>query len=87
MRYPFAIKDVDALCVSHIHSDHLDINTAATVNKNCPEAKFIGPKEVVATWRKWGVPEEKLIVVKPAKSRRGHDQSNGSFRAGYKVHY
>ncbi|MBF0702157.1 L-ascorbate 6-phosphate lactonase [Ligilactobacillus murinus] len=62
---PFAIKDVDALCVSHIHSDHLDINTAAAVNKNCPEAKFIGPKEVVATWRKWGVPEEKLIVVKP----------------------
>lgn len=62
---PFAIKDVDALCVSHIHSDHLDIVTAAAVNNNCPKAKFIGPKEVVETWRKWGVPEEKLITVKP----------------------
>lgn len=62
---PFAIKDVDALCVSHIHSDHLDINTAAAVANNCPEAKFIGPKEVVKTWEKWGVPKDRLIVVKP----------------------
>ncbi|MBD5069614.1 MAG: L-ascorbate 6-phosphate lactonase [Lactobacillus sp.] len=62
---PFAIKGVDALCVSHVHSDHLDINTAAAVNENCPDAKFIGPKQVVETWKKWGVPEEKLIVVKP----------------------
>lgn len=25
---PFAVKEVDALVVTHIHSDHLDINTA-----------------------------------------------------------
>ena len=62
---PFAIQDVDALVVTHVHSDHLDINTAAAVNNNCPQAKFIGPKEVVKTWEKWGVPSEKLIVVKP----------------------
>ncbi len=62
---PFAIKDVDALCVTHIHSDHLDINTAAAVNANCPNAKFIGPRQVVDTWTKWGIPEGKTIVIKP----------------------
>lgn len=62
---PFEVKNVDALIVTHIHSDHLDINTAAAVHQNCPEAKFVGPKEVVNTWLKWGIPEEKTIVVKP----------------------
>lgn len=62
---PFEVKDVDALVVTHIHSDHLDINTAAAVHKNCPNAKFIGPQEVVNTWLGWGIPEEKTIVVHP----------------------
>lgn len=62
---PFEIKNVSALVVTHIHSDHLDIHTAAAVNKNCPQAKFIGPQEVVNTWLSWGVPKEKTIVVKP----------------------
>lgn len=62
---PFAIQEVDALVVTHIHSDHLDIHTAAAVHQNCPNAQFIGPKEVVATWLKWGVPKEKTQVVKP----------------------
>lgn len=62
---PFAIEKVDALVVTHIHSDHLDINTAAAVHQNCPDAKFIGPQEVVNTWHSWGIPEEKTIVVKP----------------------
>lgn len=65
---PFEIKDVDALVVTHIHSDHLDINTAACVHHNCPKAKFIGPQEVVNTWLEWGVPKEKTIVVKPGDS-------------------
>lgn len=64
---PFAVKNVDALCVTHVHSDHLDINTAAAVNQNCPEAKFIGPKEVVETWIGWGIPAEKTIVIKPGE--------------------
>lgn len=62
---PFEIKNIDALVVSHIHSDHLDIVTAANVAKNCPDAKFIGPKEVVNTWLKWGVPADRTIVVRP----------------------
>ncbi len=62
---PFEVKDVDALVVSHIHSDHLDIVTAAVIAENSPKAKFIGPKEVVNTWIEWGVPEERTIIVKP----------------------
>lgn len=62
---PFAIEKVDALVVTHIHSDHLDINTAAAVHQNCPEAKFVGPQEVVNTWLSWGIPVEKTIVVRP----------------------
>ena len=50
---PFEIKEVDALVVTHIHSDHLDIHTAAAVHQNCPKALFIGPKEVVKTWQRW----------------------------------
>lgn len=65
---PFEIKNIDALVVSHIHSDHLDIVTAANVAKNCPDAKFIGPKEVVNTWIEWGVPEERTIIVRPNDS-------------------
>lgn len=56
---------MDALVVTHIHSDHLDINTDIAVHKNCPNAKFIGPQEVINTWIGWGIPEEKTIVVRP----------------------
>jgi len=38
---------------------------AAAVLKNCPEAKFVGPKTCTDIWRKWGVPEERLITVRP----------------------
>lgn len=63
---PFAVKNVDALVVTHIHSDHLDINTAAAVLNNSPETtKFVGPQEVVNTWVSWGVPEERCVVVHP----------------------
>ncbi len=62
---PFAIKELDALMATHSHSDHIDQNVAAAVLQNCPEAKFIGPKTCTDIWRKWGVPEEKLVTVRP----------------------
>lgn len=65
---PFAIKTADALVVTHIHSDHLDINTAAAVLQNCKDdVPFIGPKAVVEIWKSWGVPEERCITVKPGQ--------------------
>lgn len=63
---PFAIKKVDAVIVTHFHSDHLDINTTGAILKNCAsDAPFIGPKAVVDTWISWGVPEDRCIIVKP----------------------
>lgn len=66
---PYEIKNVDALIVTHIHSDHLDINTAAAVFQNAPETtKFIGPQKVVDTWVGWGIPEDRCVVVRPGDS-------------------
>ncbi|MDZ5760314.1 L-ascorbate 6-phosphate lactonase [Carnobacterium maltaromaticum] len=63
---PFAITNLDALVVTHIHSDHVDINTAAAVLQNCDASvPFIGPQGVVDIWMEWGVPKERCIVVKP----------------------
>ncbi|RNM30948.1 L-ascorbate 6-phosphate lactonase [Erysipelothrix rhusiopathiae] len=62
---PFEIQGVDALVVSHIHSDHLDLVTAAVVAENCPNALFIGPKKVVETWIKWGIPKARTRIVRP----------------------
>lgn len=63
---PFAITNLDALVVTHIHSDHVDINTAAAVLQNCDASvPFIGPQGVVDIWTEWGVPKERCIVVKP----------------------
>lgn len=63
---PYAVSDVDALLVTHIHSDHLDINTAAAVLQNSgPDTKFIGPQAVVDIWKSWGVPDNRTIVVHP----------------------
>lgn len=63
---PFAIKELDAVVVTHIHSDHIDINIAAAVLQNCSDdVPFIGPQAVVDIWVEWGVPKERCIVVKP----------------------
>jgi Predicted Zn-dependent hydrolases of the beta-lactamase fold len=63
---PFAIKTVDAVVATHNHSDHIDVNVAAAVMKNCPPTvPFIGPKACVDLWIGWGVPQDRCIVVKP----------------------
>lgn len=62
---PFAIKELDFLMATHSHSDHIDANVAAAVLQNCENAKFVGPKTCTDIWRKWGVPEDRLITVRP----------------------
>ncbi|MBP1920208.1 L-ascorbate 6-phosphate lactonase [Youngiibacter multivorans] len=63
---PFEIREVDAILSTHDHNDHIDVNVAAAVMKNCKEdVPFIGPKTCVEKWIEWGVPEERCRVVKP----------------------
>lgn len=63
---PFAIKHVDAILSTHDHNDHIDVNVAAAVMKNCDsKIPFIGPKTCVDLWISWGVPAERCITVKP----------------------
>ena len=62
---PFAVKNLNAYLSTHFHSDHIDPYVTAAVLKNCPEAKFIGPKVCVDIWKNWSVPEDRLIEVKP----------------------
>ena len=63
---PFAIRQIDAVVATHDHNDHIDVNVAAAVMKNCADTvPFIGPKTCVELWKSWGVPAERCIVVKP----------------------
>jgi L-ascorbate 6-phosphate lactonase len=63
---PFAIKTIDAVLSTHDHTDHIDINVAAHVVKNCDASvQFIGPKACVLLWTAWGVPIDRCITVKP----------------------
>ena len=73
---PFAITQLDAVLASHTHTDHIDINLAAavlnnlkgrmvTVNGEQREVPFIGSLYATNMWKSWGVPEERLITVRP----------------------
>jgi L-ascorbate 6-phosphate lactonase len=57
-------KRVDALFITHHHADHCDIYTVKALLKTT-QAKFVGPKMTAAALRGWGVPEDRIIEVKP----------------------
>lgn len=72
---PFAVKHVDAVLATHYHQDHMSAEFAShviksnmkTVDTNGKEipVPFIGPKKSVELWKKWGVPKDRCITVKP----------------------
>ena len=62
---PFAVKNLDAFLSTHFHSDHIDPYATAAILKNCPNAKFIGPRACVEVWQSWGVPNNRLSEVRP----------------------
>ncbi|WP_251420606.1 MULTISPECIES: L-ascorbate 6-phosphate lactonase [Lactococcus] len=67
---PFAIEELDYYLVSHFHSDHIDLSTAAAIvnNPKLRHVKLVGPYECGEIWKKWGVPEKRIIIVKPGES-------------------
>ena len=72
---PFAIKHVDAVLATHYHQDHMSKEFAAhvvksgmtTTDENGHEipVPFIGPQKAADFWMKWGVPADRITVVKP----------------------
>ena len=71
---PFAITKLDAVLASHTHTDHIDMNLAAAVLHNIAEPiPFIGSKFATDLWRSWGVPEDRLVTVKPGDVVRVKD--------------
>ncbi len=71
---PFAVKNLDAVLATHDHGDHIDINVAAAVLKNCdPDVPFIGPAACVELWKSWGVPADRCRAVRPGDTIRIKD--------------
>lgn len=63
---PFEVRHLDAVVATHYHADHMDINFAAAVLQNIKEPiPFIGPKSSTDLWKKWGVPADRCITVRP----------------------
>lgn len=63
---PYAVTDVDVVLATHIHQDHICEFFAAAVMQNCGEhVKFIGPQGCADLWVSWGVPEDRIQVVRP----------------------
>lgn len=71
---PFAVTQVDAVLATHIHQDHICQFFAAAVLQNCgPDVKFIGPQGCADLWSSWGVPEDRIQVVRPGDTVKVKD--------------
>ncbi len=71
---PFEMKTIDVLLATHDHSDHIDENVAAAVCQLTDNSvKFVGPKACTELWKSWGVPEERLVTVRPGDSYKVKD--------------
>ncbi len=57
-------KRVDAVFITHHHTDHCDIYTVKALLQTT-KAKFVGPKMTAMVLRGWGVPDNRIIEVKP----------------------
>lgn len=63
---PFGVKTVDAVLSTHYHNDHIDPFFAAAVMQNCAaDVPFIGPQESANKWLSYGVPADRIKIVRP----------------------
>lgn len=63
---PFGVTTVDAVLSTHYHNDHIDPFFAAAVMQNCADdVPFIGPQESANKWISYGVPEDRIKIVRP----------------------
>ncbi|WP_455280508.1 MBL fold metallo-hydrolase [[Eubacterium] cellulosolvens] len=69
---PWAIKECDAVLITHFHPDHCDPYTIVPLSETT-NAKFIGPKIVCSKLREYGVPEDRIIQLKWGESKKIRD--------------
>lgn len=55
---------MDAVFITHHHCDHCDFYTVKALLQTT-QAKFVGPKVAAMVLRGWGVPDDRIIEVKP----------------------
>ena len=70
---PFAIKDLDVFMATHFHFDHMDAYATAAVLQNCPDCIFVGPQFCADFWTRWGVPAERIKIVRPGDTLKIKD--------------
>lgn len=61
---PWKFNDLDMVFATHHHQDHADFYTVAATLETT-KCKYVGPKNTCVLFRKWGVPEDRIIEVKP----------------------
>lgn len=64
---PWKMKTLDYVFATHHHQDHADFYTVSATLQTT-SCKFVGPKNTCVLFRKWGVPEDRIIEVKPGDS-------------------
>jgi L-ascorbate 6-phosphate lactonase len=64
---PWKFTNLDIVFSTHHHQDHADIYTVkGTLNST--KCKYVGPKNTCKKFREWGVPDERIIEVRPGDS-------------------
>jgi len=69
---PWKFTKLDMVFSTHHHQDHADIYTVkATLHTT--KCKYVGPKNTCKKFREWGVPEDRIVEVKPGDSFKVKD--------------
>jgi L-ascorbate metabolism protein UlaG (beta-lactamase superfamily) len=59
---PESIRDASWVIITHDHIDHCDLKTLPAISKASPDAKFIGPPEVLLKLQSWGIEKKRLFL-------------------------
>ncbi len=61
---PDQLDMIDYVFCSHDHGDHADPETLSAIAKASPDAVFLGGRPVVEVYRRCGIPEERIMLLK-----------------------
>jgi L-ascorbate 6-phosphate lactonase len=90
-RRPDDVREVDLVCITHEHADHLDPPTLAAIAANVPGAIFLAPAPAVGLVELAGVPRDRIhpafdgVALEAAGARvtalrAAHELHDGGYR-------